>query len=469
MASVQSPRRPGGQEAGSTAPPTRILRVGIILGESLIEERMIRGRETVTIGQSSKNTFQIPLETLPKSWPLLSVENGRYVLRFSDGMDGRIGDPIRTLETLKQEGAQRSGDHWTFPLDERSRGKIVLDEMTTVLFQFVTAPPLQPRPRLPASVRGTFTDRIDPQLAIIMAISILLHFAVALYAYNRDRVVLSRTDQLHREFQVDQFEDRVIADTIELPTETTAEEGGGDEGGGEEDAPVPEKQPQQTADKGGGDDGGDSAAPDDASIRENIANTALIAAITGGSGQGSRYSEMDDTDQGAALDKAIEDAKGKNIGTRGDPGDRRTRGPNTGSIGTDKGTQVGGPGPGTKVGGKEEEAVSRVKIGGVDDLSLTDLDPGDVARLIRSRYLAGIKRCHSQILKQQPDAGGRVTIRFTVAPTGRVSSATVDGFDSSVDACIKAQAQRWRFGVPKDDGKPVSADFVIPLILKPGT
>ena len=39
----------------------------------------------------------------------------------------------------------------------------------------VTEPPRQPKPMLPASVRGTFADRFDPQLSVIMGASIIAH------------------------------------------------------------------------------------------------------------------------------------------------------------------------------------------------------------------------------------------------------------------------------------------------------
>ena len=50
------------------------------------------------------------------------------------------------------------------PLSDNSRGKLSLGDLT-ILFQFVTEPPRQPKPMLPASVRGTFADRFDPRLS----------------------------------------------------------------------------------------------------------------------------------------------------------------------------------------------------------------------------------------------------------------------------------------------------------------
>ena len=92
-----------------------------------------------------------------------------------------------------------------------------------------------------------------------------------------------------------------------------------------------------------------------------------------------------------------------------------------------------------------------------------------MASTIRRRYLKGIKRCHEDALKVDPKSGGRVDIEITVGKLGKVVSATVDGFDPSVDACIKRLALKWRFAVPKDeDGKPSEATFAMPFVLKPG-
>ena len=52
------------QQAQGTGPRSRILRVGILLGGKIVEERLIRERTSVTIGQSMKNTFSIPVEGL---------------------------------------------------------------------------------------------------------------------------------------------------------------------------------------------------------------------------------------------------------------------------------------------------------------------------------------------------------------------------------------------------------------------
>src|SRR5690606_11505293 len=337
------------------------------------------------------------------------------------------------------------------------------------LFQFVNAPPLQPRPRLPASVRGSLADRIDPRLAVIMALSVIAHVIVMSVAWTHDQTVQSRVARIHREFQEDSFRERTA--TIDVtPPVTEAEV----EAEVPSEATSPDPRPSSTASPdrgdGGRDEPGDGGAPSDAQIEEAISGTALVGLLTGGESPGGRYGEMSETDQGAGLDKGLENARGKDVVVLGGRGVGGHRGGGTGRIGTDKEGvrgKVSGPGQGGSVGPKTEEAVSRVKLLDVEEVGDGTLDPDSVYRTIQSRYLNGIKRCHQRVLKNNPEAGGRVEVRFTVGPTGGVTKATVRGFSPEVDSCIRALATKWRFGAPKDDdGKPATADFQFPFILR---
>ena len=171
-----------------SAPKPKILRIGIIQGGRIVEERLVRKRENITIGQSAKNMFVVPSEALPRNWLLFEASGSQYVAHFSDGMDARIavGNEIISLSQLKQTGKiQKKGTSWPLPLDERSRGKISLADMT-ILFQFVTPPPQQPRPQLPASVRGSALTGVDWFFTTIAAISFLLHLILIIYLRNVD-------------------------------------------------------------------------------------------------------------------------------------------------------------------------------------------------------------------------------------------------------------------------------------------
>src|SRR4051812_4649695 len=181
---MATPKRQQSQQQQTTGGPrARILRIGILLGGKIVEERLIRERTSVSIGQSMKNTFSVPVEGLPLELTLFSLEENKYSLRFLGKMDGRVstGDQVTTLEALKARGATNQGAYWSVPLSDTARGKLTLGDLT-VLFQFVTEPPRQPRPMLPASVRGTFADRFDPRLSVILGASIIVHFAIVIIA-----------------------------------------------------------------------------------------------------------------------------------------------------------------------------------------------------------------------------------------------------------------------------------------------
>src|SRR6478609_795962 len=171
-----------------SAPKPKILRIGIIQGGRIVEERLVRKRENITIGQSAKNMFVVPSDALPRNWLLFEASSNQYVAHFSDGMDARIavGNEIISLSQLKQTGKiQKKGASWPLPLDERSRGKISLADMT-ILFQFVTPPPPQPRPQLPASVRGSALSGVDWFFTTIAALSFLFHLIFVIYLRNVD-------------------------------------------------------------------------------------------------------------------------------------------------------------------------------------------------------------------------------------------------------------------------------------------
>src|SRR5262245_41016122 len=114
---MASPKRPSPAAQQPQGPRQRILRIGILLGGKIVEERLIRERTSVSIGQSMKNTFSIPVEGLPLELTLFALEDDKYSLRFLNKMDGRLssGDQVNTLDALKGKGAVNHGDYWQVP------------------------------------------------------------------------------------------------------------------------------------------------------------------------------------------------------------------------------------------------------------------------------------------------------------------------------------------------------------------
>ena len=87
----------------------KILRIGIIQGGKIIEERLLRKREPVTVGDSNRNTFVIPATGLPSRFPLFELREDTYYLTLAEWMTGRLslGTGVADLQALKQEGVAK--------------------------------------------------------------------------------------------------------------------------------------------------------------------------------------------------------------------------------------------------------------------------------------------------------------------------------------------------------------------------
>ncbi len=165
--------------------PHRVLRVGVLEGGKLVDERVFRDREDVTIGTTEKNTFVVSRSSVARSRKLFERSGDRYRLRILDGMTGRVasGNELVDIATLR---AQSRAD--TFALAEDARGRVTVDG-ATFLFQLVAAPPLAPRPQLPLSVKAG--SGIDWLTTVIAAFSFLFHFGIvgAIYSDWLDPIV----------------------------------------------------------------------------------------------------------------------------------------------------------------------------------------------------------------------------------------------------------------------------------------
>ena len=172
----------------STGP--KVLRIGLVQGGRVIEERIIKQRTSVSVGASEKNMFVIRGGELPANFRLFELVGNDYYLNFVDGMKGRVALPtgLSDLEVLKGQ-AKRSGGTYQVRLTDDSRGKITIGD-TTFLFQFVAPPPIQPRPQLPVSVTRGATG-MDWPTTVIAAFSFLIHFCAigAMYSDWLDPVV----------------------------------------------------------------------------------------------------------------------------------------------------------------------------------------------------------------------------------------------------------------------------------------
>ena len=451
----------GAQQAQGTGPRPRILRVGILLGGKIVEERLIRERAPVTIGQSMRNTFSIPIEGLPLEFTLFALDDGRYSLRFLPRMDGRlsdVGSQVHTLDALRSRGAVNHGSYHQIALTDSARGKLSLGDLT-ILFQFVTEPPRQPKPMLPASVRGTLADRFDPQLSPILGVSIALHLGIALWALFSDLPVDNGIAEraYNLVFKPDTY-------AIDLTPKLEA-------GPGSAAEKKPDKPPERPKAPERG--GGDSGRSREQTIALQEQEAARIADLLTGEGpNGTAEGDMSRRRPGADLGKQLNEINEGNQAVRvGGSTGRTSRGDGEVRVGTGHGPAINGPaGPESAGGGKlaEKAPSGRISVADRPTGDASSLSPEAVLSKIQSVYMAGLKRCYREFLKKDASARGKVTLSLTVNESGRAVKGAAHGFASEVDECISGLMSTWRFPIPKDkDGEATDANFEIALQLVP--
>ena len=454
-----------------SAPKPKILRIGIIQGGRIVEERLVRKRENITIGQSAKNMFVVPSEALPRNWLLFEASGSQYVAHFSDGMDARIavGNEIISLSQLKQTGKiQKKGSSWPLPLDERSRGKISLADMT-ILFQFVTPPPPQPRPQLPASVRGSALTGVDWFFTTIAAISFLLHLMLVIYLRNvdwprkpdieaiPDRFVQMVDEEAGRE----KPDEKKVVDEKKPEEEKKAEKKKGAE---EEKKAAPKHEMTEEEKAKAAEEKARLDAERRARLADQVKSTGLLKLLGAkADGDGSIADVLGKGDVDRDQEKAFQGVGGVGVANNND----QLRGIKSGGSGSGRVASVGGlRGGGSIAGGGTGAAASEKKVSGVvkSEAPAVDgeLDPAMVAKEVRTR-LGAIKACYERALKRNPNLSGKVVIHWTITQAGTVSGVDVESDtlgDAEVASCIKSLVARWRFPAPSGGSVEVSFPFV---------
>ena len=424
----------------------------------------MRERVPVTVGQSAKNMFVVPSEALPRSFVMFDVTPQGYALNFTAHMDGRVslGDAVIPLPQLAPRCQQKPGGIYQLPLTEKSRGKVIAGDMT-LLFQFVTPPPKQPRPQLPPSVRGGFAAQVDATMASILGISTVIH--AAFFIYLLAFVEIPKEVDIEEEFR--QYQ-KVFSVKVK-PPEQKKQGGVGDtkkaEGdAGKQQAKKPAGKPGKTLSPEERARAAKAAAEARiARARGEAAKVGILAVLTARGAQGGGSAFGDALAGGGAqsdLDRAMKSVGGvtvagsggggglASVGGGGGGGGRITSVADLTKAGTGK-VGEGGGGTGVKV-----ERKIKITGGKIDDVSTGDLDVNAANATIKRGY-AGIKNCYDRGLKRNPKLKGKITVRIVVTGAGTVSNVSVQDDtlgDPEVVACMLASIRGWRFP-PAQGGK----------------
>jgi outer membrane biosynthesis protein TonB len=424
----------------------KVLRIGLVAAGRILEERIVKQRTSVTVGPSEKSMFVIQAN-LPPQFKLFELIGNDYYLNFLDGMTGRVAlaSGITDLAGLRGQ-AKRTAQVYQIRLTEEARGKIVIGE-TTLLFQFVAPPPVQPRPRLPLSVKGGVASQIDWNLTIIAAFSFLLHFGLVGAMYSdwmdpvvNDDITAGLLDMVQRTVPPP-------VETADTPTSSASST---------ETAPAPTQAPKSQPKAQG--------APDQKVVAGLIqeadqARIAILAALNGGPNINGAMKD----DNGAPVD--LNSLANRSGGISNTTGGLNLPGGAGGPIHPGAGGGLQGL-HGGETGGASTSAGTIVKVVPVGDVQYTgsamSVPVANAEAVIRSQIHPGAKKCYQRGLESDPTQAGKIVILIKVAPNGEVDSATVQsnsGLSANVASCISAVARRAKFDPPGASGSQISVPF----------
>jgi TonB family protein len=452
----------------------KVLRVGLFRDKKIVEERIVRRRETVSIGTAAKNHLIIKSGTLPPKlesrFELFQLVGDDYILNFTEGMTGKVALPggVQKLEHLRETGAARNaGTHYQIKLSDTSRGNIRMGEFT-VFFEFVSAPPITPKPQLPAAVQRGFVKNIDWTFTTWVIFSYMLFFGFIIYMENADWEVQRGTEEVPENLA------RLIFEApMEPPTvEEEVEEGEGEkkeeaEGKAEEKKPAKaERREAPGAEEAGATAEGRARIAQEAAAQ---AEAMLLGAL------GADGGALGDVLSGGAVTgnaaDVLAEASGVGVASKSEAGTLRTR------SGGGSGQQAGlgslkkskHAGRAATEGKAVQERAVRGNVGvrsGGDIGGSGEFDAALVQRQIKLR-IKSITRCYESELRKNPSLAGKVTVTFTIQQRGNVTDAKATQNTTGspgVAECVTRAIGRFRFNPGPEGG---SVTFRYPFVFQP--
>ncbi len=423
----------------------KILRIGIIQDGKIVQETLIKAGDPVILGEGAKATFQLPKGSL--STPevtLFAFQGSQYALRFTDKMKGRVssGGGVVALNKLASESVvTKLGDVYTLPLTENDRGKVTVDQVT-VLFQFVSPPPVQAvKPIQAMDFSARWMDEDDPVFLGFLGLWAALAMVLVVYVHTVE-IPPPSLDQMPERFT------RILVPEKKKDPPPDPDKGKKEASKAESSKAKAPDEPKTAKDQ----------AKQDEETKERVLNQSkLLTRLIGTKGESGRITDQIAAGPGLAdLDAAL-----KGAGAAVSNAAAATRG----GTGTEGGlTDIGGPGiigagSANVGGGPAVKATVRADSSGTVSEDIAD---GDCVKKIVTKYSGQLQYCYERRLNAVPDLGGRIEIGWNIGDGGVVGSVYVvaNGTgDAELGECVKGKVKRWNFATCADATGDVSWPF----------
>jgi hypothetical protein len=412
---------------------SKVLRIGIIQDGKIVQERLIKAGEAVTVGEATKNTFVFPKTHLRTPEFTLFKPTGKgYVLQFTDHMNGKIsagGAVVALKKLIDDPSVAKKNGIASLPLTDQDRGKITVDSIT-VLFQFVAPPPVKAvTPIQQMDFRPRLIEEDDPVFLGFLGIWTALGIVLAIWVWQTEP----------RPFTLDDVPERFVKLIVEEPPPDPVVMPEPDDQGKEvkkEAEAEKQSKGQKASDK-----------PAAKSKDDMIQASALLLKLVGTKGEskgGVVANLWSDEEQGLGdIDQALADAAGATGNVA-----EGTRGGNAGGTGVQDigGIRNVGGGTGGDVAGPRVTVRPRVSTG-TGSVDTVAGDENQVTATVR-KYAGQLQYCYEKVLKVDPTLEGRVEVGWTVG--GGVVTATPYIIANTTENaeladCVVKKIRRWEF------------------------
>jgi hypothetical protein len=458
----------------------KVLRLGVLEGSRIVEERIVRADEKapVTIGTDPSCTIVIAGEAAPEKQALFVRESDRWTLALSAGLEGRV-----LIDSKVHAVAALAAQCSSIALDANTRGKVSLGA-TSVLFQFVEAPPVAPKPQLPRTIVRQPLRELDWRYnACLSGFMALAFIGMGYVEYGYDPEIeamdigeearLVRVDSAPMSPEAMPTEQQQAAAAPETPSRPSHQPS----------RATSNTRNQSTAQHNGATSSETQAQRVNAAM--NRAMSAADAAMTA-LNRSAEWRDLLHATEGprsaaamVANGQGLSDGSVEALGTVGNvtnatdrPGIHRTAlvASNT-PIGANT---LGGPrridGPGeiatNTVVPVERPVSTRVTTSGpIGPEPGPGMPMNEIAAVFR-RNLGAIQSCYTAGLRNNSGLRGRLEVEFTIGTSGRVvGTPSVSGLANGDDVhqCVAQRVRRYVFPQLRE-----ASDVMFPVVLEPG-
>lgn len=420
----------------------KVLRIGVLQGGKVVQERVVKAGTDVTIGESPRSTFVVTGKGVPKRYSIFLHKSGQYQLAFTQEMDGKLSldeGMVSCADLRSRPATAKKGDTWILPLSEKSRGKVSLGELT-ILFQFVPAPPESARLVGGQDFRPRLLDDDDPAFLGFLGLFSTMAAVLMVYVYNTEVLDLVRADDIPDRFAL------VAPPDVDAPPPEDRPELETDEG-----EPVLKEKESEIAPKNDSERQMAEASRREAKRQDVTQKSLLLAGLIGTTGENNSGRQIEDLlgnndSKFGDLSDALQNVGGVAEASEANLAANRgaTDGRGTGDVGIGQMSQAG-TGTGSGVGsGPAAAPKARAVNPETDGGSATG---GDAAAATVRKNKNQIQACYEGELKNNPSLRGRLAVAIDVKD-GQVRVVRIEDNgtgNKAIEECVKRRARSWRF------------------------